>query len=60
MYPYPNEIGRYGEFGGKFVPETLMRPLEEIETAFKELKNDPVFHAEYKSYCLITPEDRPH
>ncbi|MBL3614881.1 pyridoxal-phosphate dependent enzyme, partial [Bacillus sp. RHFS18] len=48
MYPYPNEIGRYGEFGGKFVPETLMRPLEEIETAFKELKNDPVFHAEYK------------
>ncbi|MGM0746633.1 MAG: tryptophan synthase subunit beta [Bacillota bacterium] len=48
MYQYPNEIGRFGEFGGKFVPETLMQPLEEIEKAFKEIKNDPVFEAEYK------------
>ncbi|MCY8547138.1 tryptophan synthase subunit beta [Bacillus vallismortis] len=47
MYPYPNEIGRYGDFGGKFVPETLMQPLEEIETAFKEIKDDPVFRNEY-------------
>ncbi|PLS07448.1 tryptophan synthase subunit beta [Bacillus halotolerans] len=47
MYPYPNEIGRYGDFGGKFVPETLMQPLEEIETAFKEIKDDPVFREEY-------------
>lgn len=47
MYPYPNEIGRYGDFGGKFVPETLMQPLEEIETAFKEIKDDPVFCNEY-------------
>ncbi|MCY8824680.1 tryptophan synthase subunit beta [Bacillus atrophaeus] len=48
MHQYPNEIGRFGEFGGKFVPETLMQPLEEIEKAFKEIKNDPVFEAEYK------------
>ncbi|MCY7948375.1 tryptophan synthase subunit beta [Bacillus atrophaeus] len=48
MYQYPNEIGRFGEFGGKFVPETLMQPLEEIEKAFKEIKNDSVFEAEYK------------
>ncbi|MCY8721193.1 tryptophan synthase subunit beta [Bacillus sp. S10C12M] len=47
MYPYPNEIGRYGDFGGKFVPETLMQPLEEVETAFKEIKDDPVFRHEY-------------
>ncbi|MCY8892400.1 tryptophan synthase subunit beta [Bacillus spizizenii] len=47
MYPYPNEIGRYGDFGGKFVPETLMQPLEEIETAFKEIKDEPVFRNEY-------------
>ncbi|AUZ26875.1 tryptophan synthase subunit beta [Bacillus subtilis] len=47
MYPYPNEIGRYGDFGGKFVPETLMQPLEEIETAFKEIKDDPAFRTEY-------------
>ncbi|MFS0656533.1 tryptophan synthase subunit beta [Bacillus sp. 179-C3.3 HS] len=47
MYTYPNEIGRYGEFGGKFVPETLMQPLEEIETAFRELQQDPHFQKEY-------------
>ncbi|MCY8640426.1 tryptophan synthase subunit beta, partial [Bacillus sp. S17B2] len=47
MYPYPNEIGRYGDFGGKFVPETLMQPLEEVETAFKEIRDDPVFRHEY-------------
>ncbi|KMK70565.1 tryptophan synthase subunit beta [Bacillus safensis] len=49
MYAYPNEIGRYGEFGGKFVPETLMQPLAEIEQAFRELKKDPAFQAEYVS-----------
>ncbi|MEC1668644.1 tryptophan synthase subunit beta [Bacillus mojavensis] len=48
MYPYPNEIGRYGDFGGKFVPETLMQPLEEIEKAFKEIKDDPAFREEYQ------------
>lgn len=47
MYPYPNEIGRYGDFGGKFVPETLMRPLDEIQTAFKQIKDDPAFREEY-------------
>lgn len=47
MYPYPNEIGRYGDFGGKFVPETLMQPLDEIQTAFKQIKDDPAFREEY-------------
>ncbi|KYD02351.1 tryptophan synthase subunit beta [Bacillus atrophaeus] len=58
MYQYPNEIGRFGEFGGKFVPETLMQPLEEIEKAFKEIKNDPVFEAEYKK-LLFNYSGRP-
>ncbi|MEH7735084.1 MULTISPECIES: tryptophan synthase subunit beta [Bacillus] len=49
MYAYPNELGRYGEFGGKFVPETLMQPLKEIEQAFNELKEDPAFKKEYLS-----------
>ncbi|WP_144524237.1 tryptophan synthase subunit beta [Bacillus pumilus] len=49
MYAYPNELGRYGEFGGKFVPETLMQPLKEIEQAFNELKEDPAFQQEYLS-----------
>ena len=34
-YPFPDERGRYGQFGGRFVPETLMHPLQELEEAFK-------------------------
>ncbi|MGX1080933.1 tryptophan synthase beta subunit [Bacillus sp. SLBN-57] len=48
MYSYPNEQGRFGDFGGKFVPETLMQPLEEIEKAFLELKDDPSFQKDYQ------------
>lgn len=43
-YQAPDELGRYGLFGGKYVPETLMYALEELETAYKEAKDDPSFH----------------
>ncbi|MBU8784838.1 MULTISPECIES: tryptophan synthase subunit beta [Bacillus] len=58
MYSYPNEQGRFGDFGGKFVPETLMQPLEEIEKAFLGLKNDPAFQEEYKK-LLVEYSGRP-
>ena len=38
--------GRYGEFGGQYVPETLMSTLIEIERAYEHYKNDPAFEAE--------------
>ncbi|MBX7160586.1 MAG: tryptophan synthase subunit beta [Acidimicrobiia bacterium] len=38
--------GRYGEFGGKFVPETLVPALEELEVAFVEAWADPGFRSE--------------
>ncbi|HIJ65492.1 MAG TPA: tryptophan synthase subunit beta [Candidatus Hydrogenedentes bacterium] len=41
--PYPDDRGRYGDFGGKFVPETLMPALQELETAYVEAKEDPDF-----------------
>ncbi|MRX70992.1 tryptophan synthase subunit beta [Bacillus lacus] len=44
---YPDERGRYGDFGGKFVPETLMQPLKEIEDAFRASREDPAFQIEY-------------
>ncbi|MEH7388144.1 tryptophan synthase subunit beta [Bacillus sp. JJ1521] len=47
MLNVPNANGRYGDFGGKFVPETLMMPLEEIETALEEAYKDEEFHNEY-------------
>lgn len=42
----PDENGRFGAFGGKFVPETLMNALYELETAFEEARRDPQFVAE--------------
>jgi tryptophan synthase beta chain len=37
--------GRYGAFGGQYVPETLMAPLEELEGAYEAAKADPTFQS---------------
>ena len=42
----PDERGRYGSYGGRFVPETLMEPLQELEDAYRAASQDPRFHAE--------------
>ncbi|RSL33455.1 tryptophan synthase subunit beta [Salibacterium salarium] len=44
---YPDEKGRYGNFGGKFVPETLMYALEELENSLDQAWEDPAFVHEY-------------
>jgi len=44
----PDKRGHFGKFGGKFVPETLMAPLEELEKAFLSTKKDPLFQGELK------------
>ena len=44
----PDKRGHFGHYGGRFVSETLMGPLEELEKAYKKYKNDPDFIAEYK------------
>ncbi len=42
----PDELGRFGDFGGRFVPETVMAALDELEVAMDEAFADPAFHAE--------------
>ncbi|MFN6539946.1 MAG: tryptophan synthase subunit beta [Nostoc sp. EkiNYC01] len=42
----PDTLGRFGRFGGKYVPETLMPALAELETAYQQYRNDPGFQAE--------------
>ncbi|EGQ24647.1 tryptophan synthase beta subunit [Sporosarcina newyorkensis 2681] len=42
--------GRYGKFGGQFVPETLMTALQELETAYEEAQQDPAFSEELNGY----------
>jgi tryptophan synthase beta chain len=46
----PDPHGHFGLFGGKYVPETLMSPLAELEEAYREAKADAAFHAELQSY----------
>ncbi len=43
----PNKEGRFGEFGGRFVPETLIPACEELEAAFREAWADPAFIDEF-------------
>ena len=42
----PTTEGRFGEFGGRFVPETLVPACQELEIAFKDAWQDPVFRGE--------------
>jgi len=42
----PTGIGRFGQFGGIFVPESLVPALQELDAAFREAWADPVFRAE--------------
>jgi tryptophan synthase len=41
---------RFGEFGGSYSPESLMRCLSELEAGFEKIRNDPEFWAEFRSY----------
>lgn len=42
----PDALGRFGKFGGKYVPETLMPALSELEAAFQQYRADPDFQQE--------------
>jgi len=42
----PGSDGRFGEFGGRFVPETLVPACQELEAAFADAWNDPLFRAD--------------
>ncbi|NES65317.1 MAG: tryptophan synthase subunit beta [Okeania sp. SIO2D1] len=42
----PDSLGRYGQFGGKYVPETLMPALFELEAAYKKYSQEPAFQKE--------------
>ena len=54
----PDSRGRYGPFGGRYVPETLVAPLEELELAYAEARRDPTFEAEL-DYLLHNFAGRP-
>lgn len=45
-YNLPDTYGHFGQFGGKFAPETLMPALTELEAAYAKAQADPLFQAE--------------
>ena len=48
--PFPDKHGHFGIFGGKYVPETLMAPLQELETAYLSIRKDPRYQSELRSH----------
>ncbi len=46
IYNQPDSNGKFGKYGGKFVPETLITPLLELEAAYELIKADPEFNAQ--------------
>ena len=54
----PDERGKFGPYGGQFVPETLMPALEELIQAFEHARNDPDFVQEFE-HLLSTYVGRP-
>jgi len=49
-YQYPDERGHFGQYGGRYVAETLMPALLELEQAYNEVKDDPGFKEEFQYY----------
>ncbi|MEI4830216.1 tryptophan synthase subunit beta [Bacillus sp. FJAT-53711] len=49
-YAYPDEKGHYGIYGGRYVPETLMQSVLELEEAYKEAMQDEAFGQELEHY----------
>ena len=45
----PDSRGYFGEYGGRFVPETLVAPVEELERAYREARRDPAFSADLEA-----------
>ena len=45
--PEPTGLGRFGEYGGRFAPETLVPALEQLENEFRDAWSDDAFRAEY-------------
>ena len=47
---FPNEKGYFGKFGGRYVSETLMPLIEEVESEYNKIKNDKIFQKEFEYY----------
>ncbi len=55
----PDASGRFGKYGGKYVPETLMYALSDLEKTYAEVTADPAFQVSIITtrvcFCLLVP-----
>ncbi len=58
MFPLPDERGRFGIYGGRYVPETLIPALDELDSAYQSARQAEDFMAEFDRY-LTTYVGRP-
>jgi len=49
-YQQPDDRGHFGQFGGRYVAETLMPALLELEEGYRQCQADPLFRAEFEAY----------
>jgi len=49
-HPVPDARGHFGPYGGRYVPETLMHPLHELEAEYFRAQQDPEFQREFEYY----------
>jgi tryptophan synthase beta chain len=54
----PDANGKFGEYGGRYVPETLMPALDDVIEAYEELRDDPTFRSEF-NHLMKTYVGRP-
>ena len=48
--PLPDVLGHFGIYGGRYVPETLMHPLQELQDEYARAQNDPQFQRDFDYY----------
>jgi len=50
MSKFPDNKGRYGKYGGAYLPETLVAPVRELEAAYAKIQSDEAFKKEFADY----------
>ncbi len=50
LFPLPNERGRFGDYGGRYVPETLIPALDELTAQYRAAQQDEGFQRDFKHY----------
>ena len=57
-FSLPDHKGKFGPYGGSFVPETLSHPLRELNDSYVSAKNDPLFQMNWQVFLKLLQADQ--